>query len=504
MSTTGGICDLISHFGKPIIRLFPHLSTKRCQAPFWHLFGLTEYHGYSKIGGSCRWIPVGKLTKYGGMMNQKKELDRRQFIRNSALGIVGAGVASQGKFLEAGLIEDKESPKIKKYRTLGRTEFKVSDIGSGGPFDPGVLNALLDAGVNYIDTAESYGNGQSEKVTGEVLKERDRKKIFVTTKMGIGRKTSKAAILKRARKSLERLDMDYVDCLMIHSPDFVEIVKNQGFHDAVQELKAEGKLKYAGISNHGSQWKDKIDPTEQVIGAAAEDGRFDVFLLVYNFVQRESGEKLLKISKDKNIGVTLMKTNPVGKYMGMKEQMAELEKKGEDIPAVYKSIVPRLKAKADKADAFIKKYNLQNSDEIRDAAIRFVLNSPDVHSACISFQNFDDVTNYIKLSGTRFTTKDQALLAAYREGLGDFYCRHACGQCEPHCPHQVPVNTIMRYNHYFEAQGREKYAMVKYSELPRTKADICQSCEGHCESACPYGVPIHALLMFAHNRLTLA
>jgi predicted aldo/keto reductase-like oxidoreductase len=437
-------------------------------------------------------------------MSQNKKINRRQFIRHSALGAVGAGVASQGQLFAAASDADKDTPKIKEYRTLGRTGFKVSDISSGGPGDPGVLNALLDAGVNYIDTAESYGNGQSEKVTGEVLKERDRKKIFVTTKMGIGRKTKKEAILKRAHKSLERLQMDYVDCLMIHSPDFIDIVKNEGFHDAVRELKAEGKLKYAGISNHGAQWKDKIDPTEQVIGAAAEDGRFDVFLLVYNFIQRESGEKLLKISKDKNIGVTLMKTNPVGKYSSMKEAMAELEKKGEDIPGFYKAIMPRLKEKADKADTFIEKHNLKNSDEIKDAAIRFVLNNPDVHCACISFQNFDDVANYVKLSGTRFGAKDQALLAAYREGLGDFYCRHACGQCEPHCPYNVPVNTIMRYNHYFEAQGREKYAMVKYSELPTARANPCQDCAGHCESACPYGVPIHALLTFAHNRLTLA
>ena len=437
-------------------------------------------------------------------MSQKRGFDRRQFIRNSALGALGAGVATQGKLLATTTNENKDTPKIKEYRTLGRTGFKASDISSGGPFDPAVLNALLDAGVNYIDTAESYGNGQSEKVTGDVLKERDRKKIFVTTKMGIGRKTSKESILKRAYKSIERLQMDYVDCLMIHSPDFVDIVKNEGFHDAVRELKAEGKLKYAGISNHGAQWKDKIDPTEQVIGAAAEDGRFDVFLLVYNFIQKDSGEKLLQISKDKNIGVTLMKTNPVGKYTAMKEQMEELEKKGEDIPGVYKALMPRLKDKAEKADSFIKKYNLQSNDEIRDAAIKYVLNNPDVHSACISFQNFDDVTNYIKLSGTRFTAKDQAMLAAYKEGLGDFYCRHACGQCEPHCPYNVPVNTVMRYNHYFEAQGREKYAMVKYSQLPTSRTNPCQNCEGHCESACPYGVPIHALLTFAHNRLTLA
>jgi len=437
-------------------------------------------------------------------MSQKKGLNRRQFIRNSALGVIGTGFLSQGKWLSAGVNAEEDAPKIKEYRTLGRTGFQVSDISSGGPMEPGILSALLDAGVNYIDTAESYGNGQSEKITGDVLKGRDRKKVFITTKMGIGRKSSKEQILQRARKSLERLQMDYVDCLMIHSPDNVEIVKNQGFHDAIQELKTEGRVKYAGISNHGSQWKDNVDPTEQVVGSAAEDGLFDVMLLVYNFVQKESGETLVNICKDKNIGLTLMKTNPVGGYTSTKDEIEALEKKGEKVPPVYSAILPRLKEKADKAEAFVKKYNLQNSGEIRNAAIRFVLNNPGVHCACISFQNFDDVKNYVKLSGSRFTAEDQVLLAAYREGLGAFYCRHDCGKCEIQCPHQVPVNQIMRYNHYFQAQGREKYAMLKYAALSRTKPDVCRDCPGHCELSCPYGVPIQGLLLLAHNRLILA
>ncbi len=438
----------------------------------------------------------------GGKMKQDKGLNRRQFLRNSTIGIAGAGLLAHENWLGASQEEQEEAPKIKEYRTLGRTGFKVSDIGSGGPMEPSILSALLDANVNYIDTAENYGSGQSERVTGEVLKGRDRKSIFVTTKLGIGRKSSKEQILKRARKCLERLEMDYVDCLMMHSPDKVEIVKSPGFHEAITELKAEGRVKYCGLSNHGAQWKDKVDPTEQVVGAAAEDGRFDVMLLVYNFIQKDSGERLLKICREKNIGVTLMKTNPVRSYHSMKEEAEKLEKEGKP-GGFYKAILPRLKEKADKADHFIKKYNLQNNNEIRDAAIRFVLNNQDVHSVCISFNNFDDVANYVKLSGGRLTETDQAKLTAYREGCGTLYCRHACGICEPECPQGVPVNTIMRYDHYFAAQGREKYAMMKYAELSAQKANTCQTCEGHCESACPYGIPIQGLLALAHQRLTL-
>jgi len=69
---------------------------------------------------------------------------------------------------------------------------------------------------------------------------------------------------------------------------------------------------------------------------------------------------------------------------------------------------------------------------------------------------------------------------------------------------QVPINTIMRYNHYFEAQGREKYALAKYADLPGPKADLCYNCQDFCETACPYHVPIQGKLIFAHQQLSLA
>ena len=62
----------------------------------------------------------------------------------------------------------------------------------------------------------------------------------------------------------------------------------------------------------------------------------------------------------------------------------------------------------------------------------------------------------------------------------------------------------MRYYHYFATQYGEKYAMKKYSSLLGHAANICVDCEGHCQNYCPYGVPIHSLLNFAHSDLILA
>lgn len=441
-------------------------------------------------------------------MSKSDGMNRRNFLKNSALGVVGAGVVGGSKIVFAGEKKESEAqlPKIKEFRTLGRTGFKVSDISSGGPGDPAVLKALLDAGVNYIDTAEGYSRGQSEITTGKVIKNYDRKSLFITTKMGLNPKgdLSKEAILQRARKCLERLDTEYIDCMMIHGPDKVETLKTEGFHAAMNQLKSEGKLRFLGISNHGAQWGEEENNMEKICLAAAADGRFDVMLFVYNFIQREAGQRVLQACKEKNIGTTLMKTNPVGTYLLMKGRVDALEKKGKKVPEYLAKIVTTLKAKADKADSFIKKHNLENPAEIRDAAIKFVLRNPDVHTVACSCRSFDDVENFVKLSGCALTAAEKKKLSAYIEGCAQFYCRHACGLCEAKCPHRVPVNTIMRYNHYFEAQGREKYALQKYAELPGAKADRCFDCNGHCEAACPYGVPVHGLLGMAHQRLTLA
>jgi predicted aldo/keto reductase-like oxidoreductase len=238
--------------------------------------------------------------------------------------------------------------------------------------------------------------------------------------------------------------------------------------------------------------------------AAAADGRFDVVLMVYNFIQKEAGERAIKALHEKNIGITLMKTNPVGGYLGLKERADAMKKEGKKIPPYYEKILAKLKAKADQADEFVKKHKLNNPSEIRDAAIKFVLNHPHVAAVCCSLVNFDQVEGFVKLSGIPATPLEKKKLSLYKEGCGSLYCRHACGACEPSCPHNVPVNTIMRYNHYFEAQGREKHALQKYANLTTPKADKCLTCTGHCEATCPYGVPVHGLLTLAHHRLTLA
>jgi predicted aldo/keto reductase-like oxidoreductase len=180
-----------------------------------------------------------------------------------------------------------------------------------------------------------------------------------------------------------------------------------------------------------------------------------------------------------------------------------MEKEGKDVSPLFRDGYDNYKDKAERAERFIQKYRLQNPEAIKEAAVRFVLENPNVHTVCCSMNNFDDLDRFVRLSGTRLSDGDREKLAKYEEACGALYCRHACGLCEPACPHQVPVNTIMRYNHYFEAQRREKYAMSRYQDIPGARADLCRDCPGYCESACPYDVSIRGMLAMAHHQLTL-
>ena len=440
-------------------------------------------------------------------MKENQKIRRRNFIGSAALGIAGAAVPARAAGFRSSVQgtqpTEKTPPKIREYRVLGRTGFQVSDLATGYIQDFGVFSVMLDAGVNYIDTGESYPG--SHKLIGRVLKGRDRKKIFLTSKMLPEDDITREGFLKRARKCLEDLETDYFDCMMLHMPERVEVLKTEGFHAAMQELKAEGRVRFIGVSHHGSFWfRDPEESMDKVLLAAIEDGRFDIFLMAYNFLQMDRGERVIQAAKEKKIGVTLMKTKPVGTYYLLKSRIEQLEKAGKEVDPLYREGLNRYKDKVDRAEEFIKKYNLQNPEEIKEAALRFALSNPDIHTVCCSAKTYAESEQFLRQSGSRLSEKDTATLARYGEACGEFYCRHACGVCEPECPRGVPVNTIMRYHHYFAAQGREKEAMLKYARIPGARAETCGNCPGLCEKACPYGVPIQGMLLLAHDQLTLA
>jgi len=439
-------------------------------------------------------------------MSARKSMDRRDFIKASAAGLAGVGttLAVGPAAAATGPASSSLTAKVKSYRTLGRTGFKASDIGIGTSqtFSTEVLKAALDAGVNYFDTSEGYGRGQAETSIGEAIKGRDRKSLFITTKLRFDGLADTAAVAAKLDQSLGRLQTDYVDCLLMNPPTAAS-VKSELYHQAVAELKKLGKVRFSGAGTHGSRTPGQGEPMDQILLAAVEDGRFDVLLVVYNFLQKEPGDRVLEAASKKDLAITIMKSNPLGRYYSTMERVEQLKKDGQPVDERLQKSMEQMADMAKQAESFIQKNGLKTAAEVKAAALKFVLADPRVHTLNLAFNTFDDVQNFLALSGQPLGGKDRVLLASYEKDCGGLYCRHACGVCEADCPNGVPVNTIMRYNHYFEAQGSEKYAMGEYASLETAKADACRTCDGPCERACPYGVPVRALLCMAHSQLSL-
>ncbi len=355
-----------------------------------------------------------------------------------------------------------------------------------------------------VNSREKANRGQVSTFDISIpVQKRDRKSLFITTKLRMRDVSSQEQVVEKTQQCLQRLQTDYVDCMMIHGAPTVESLKNEHFHRGMDQLKKEGKVRFLGISNHGPRRPGQGDSMEEVHLGAVADGRFDVLLFVYNFLQKEAGEKIIEAAAKKNVATTIMKSDPLGRYFETKERVEQMKKEGKTIDERMQRSMARMEKTAEKAESFLRENNLKTPDEAKAAALKFVISNPKVNVLNLAFRNFDDVQNFLKISGSGPEQKDKALLTAYEKGCAQLYCRHACGICESDCPHQVPVNTIMRYNHYFEAQGSEKFAMHKYAKLETPKADTCRNCPGYCEQSCPYGVPIQGLLNMAHARLTL-
>ena len=156
-----------------------------------------------------------------------------------------------------------------RYRKLGKTNIEVSTVCMGcwaivgdftwGPQDTGdavaAIRASLDAGVNFFDTAEGYGSGESEKILGEALAD-VRKDVVIATKVS-GRHLAGGQVSKACEDSLQRLKTDYIDLYQIHWPR--RSVPLSETFEAMEKLRSDGKIRCIGLSNFGVSYLRALD-----------------------------------------------------------------------------------------------------------------------------------------------------------------------------------------------------------------------------------------------------
>jgi len=430
---------------------------------------------------------------------RSESINRRSFIKKAAAGAIGSGLAFN-QALPAAYRAD-EIPRIKEYRRLGRTGAMVSDIGSGIPYSEHVLKAVIDSGVNFIETAETYDNGRNEILIGNAINKSEREKLFITTKVNLstGLATSTDDIVRSAEGSLKRLGTPYIDLYMMHQAQSVVKVADKSFHKACDRLKKEGKIRFRGLSCHGTfWWQEQGGTLEDIMMAAISDGRYDVLFFPYNFLDTEMGERILTACKANDIGTMIMKSNPVSVF----EDYEKVLKRGEGLGFLEQRDYNRKKQQMEKADAFFKKYNLVSMDELKKGAYRFILSNKNVSTICCRFRNYSDIETYVGLSGTTLDNQTASLLADFRESLGFLNCRIGCNLCEKSCPSHIPVNTIMRYYYYSKVLMDKESASGYHTASGSSKADICRNCTGACEKACPHNVAIRELLTDTHMLLS--
>jgi predicted aldo/keto reductase-like oxidoreductase len=439
-------------------------------------------------------------------------ISRRHFVVSGSAAAVAStlprGVAGE---------ESAGKPRVTRHRTLGRTGFKVSDVSLGGaPREANVYRYAYDHGINYFDSAEGYANGDNERVIGEALQFMDRAKVFVTTKLEIKADESVQSILDRFSKCQERLRTEYVDALFIHGAAWVKDLDNQAFHEAVRRLKGDGRLRHAGVSCHGPRGEDG-DSMDKVLVAAAEDGRFDLMLLAYGFINQEEGDRVLAACKANNVGTTAMKVSPfrldlppfdperpIGLWKSMIDKNEKRGMSHDEALKIAAEYAAEHEEAAERARPMLEEHGITNPKELRVFAVKWVLSNPDMHTVCLRLADFDGIDRFVPLSGTQLSRNEVAALDDYRMACSAQYCHFGCNDCAASCPHAMPVSTIMRYRYYFTEHGLEKRSMLKYAGLDGRDGSRCAGCSAPCLDACPHGVNIRASLLCAHDLLTLA
>ena len=399
-------------------------------------------------------------------------IDRRTFLIGTAL--TGAGLAGT----EAIAAPTSERATVRGVRTLGRTGLRVPDIAFGSfrlkEGDEDLVRYAFDAGVTHFDTAESYGDGTSERTLGKALAGR-RDRCTITSKTVADADGKRADFMRGLESSLRRLATDRIDVYLNHAVNDVARLANPEWQAFVAAAKQQGKIRFAGMSGHAGKLIECLDH-------ALDHDLADTVLVAYNFGQdpkfyerflRDTDmvavqpdlPRVLAKAKAKNVGVQTMKT-----LMGARlNDMRPYESGGATFA---------------------------------QAAFRWVLSSPHVDGVVVTMSDRTHVDEYLGASGARAVDRaDVDLLVRYASLQAGAYCRHGCGICESSCPAAVPIGEVLRARMYARDYGAVDIARTEYATLGRP-ASACLSCSAQpCAGTCPHGLAPNVLTRATHTLL---
>ena len=321
-----------------------------------------------------------------------------------------------------------------EYTTLGKTGLRISRMGFGGiPIQrsdaegtKNLMQKLMEAGVNYIDTARGYT--VSEQYLGYGL-EGIRDKFVLATKSMARTKDAMAADIET---SLKNLRTDYIDLYQVHNPSMEQldtVIGEGGALEALLEAKKAGKIGHIGLTAHSAAVFERALSLDWV----------ETIMFPYNIVENQ-GEKLIAKCREKNIGFIDMKPLAGGAI------------------------------------------------ENAALALRYVCSNPGVTVVIPGMAETSELEENVKACSdtSPITAQEKEEMDKIRQTLGTDFCRR-CNYCAP-CSVGINIPSVFLFAGYLERYNLADWARDRYSTLP-VKASACIEC-GECETRCPYHLPI--------------
>jgi len=380
-----------------------------------------------------------------------KDLSRRRFLALAA-GTAGAGAlaASTATTSFAQTASETSIPLV--YRTLGRTGLKITVVSYGAfkTTEQSVIEAAFDMGINFVDTARHYVEGQNEILVGRALKGY-RDKVHVCTKVWLD-------TIEKMRLSLDEslaaMKIDYVDVFMLHKVESKDHVNNPEYRDLLVNAKKQGKAKFLGVSTH----QNEIEVINAVIDDP--DKLYDTILVAYNFQSSPELKAAIARAAQAGIGILVMKTQ-AGGY-----QTKEL---GDVSP--------------------------------HQAALKWVFQDKNITAAIPSMTDFAQLQEDVAVMGKlEMTQADRDTLDQYARAIAPYHCRR-CGSCEGTCPMGVDIQAVNRCMMYAEGYRDIVLARSTYGEIRENGGlGLCGNCS-QCTARCRHGLDLPQRLSLARETL---
>ncbi|MDF2671845.1 MAG: Aldo/keto reductase [Clostridiales bacterium] len=372
-------------------------------------------------------------------------------------------------------------------RIFGKTGLKVSELGFGCmrlplvradvksqygheeidvPKTTEILHWAIDNGVNYIDTAYSYNNGNSELVLGQILKGGYREKVYLADKLPSWMVQTREDMDRLLNESLKRLQTDYIDFYLVHAVNILfwpNLVKN-GLFEFLDSALADGRIHYAGFSFH-----DDLGLFKEVVDSYP----WSFCQIQYNYLDEnyQAGKAGLEYAVDRGLGVVIMEPMRGGRLAS--------------------NIPPDV-------------HQLWEQSEIKRSppewALRFLWDHPGISVVLSGMNEMEQVKENVRIAGqahpNTLTIAEKALIdkvkAIYHSRM-KVNCT-ACRYCMP-CPAGVNIpNCFAMFNNAHMMDDIPTFQTSYNIQIGSDhNASNCIEC-GHCEELCPQGIPIREML----------